>query len=96
MVVVTDSRLVAGQRTRRLQSPQQPDLGQGLEDVVDGLVRHGPDLGPDGGGDRLGVGVRRGVHRSEHREPRARHPERGRAQQALGVGGLHEESDAFS
>jgi len=46
MVVVADAILEAGWRADRLDTPEQPFLGQQAEGVVDRLEGDGADLGP--------------------------------------------------
>lgn len=40
MVVVADSGFVASNGARRLNPPHQPGVGQGMQNVVDGLSGH--------------------------------------------------------
>src|SRR5690242_6229951 len=55
VVVVADPVLVAGGRAGRLDPPGQAALGEGPEDVVDGLGRHRVVVVPDGAGEGVGV-----------------------------------------
>lgn len=69
MVVVADPRLVASDRTRRLDSPHQTHVGQGMQYVVHGLPGNFGQSGTHDTKDRFGVGVRVRVHRLEHGYP---------------------------
>ena len=62
-MVVVDPVLVTSRRTRRLDTPNQPLLGQGAESVVHRLTRNSTDLAPH---DLLNV-VRRAMRSTRHR-----------------------------
>ena len=74
MVVIADSRLVAGDRPRRLDTAEQSGIGQCRQNVVDGLSRHLGKTEPHRTKDGVGVGVRMAVHRIENRDAWPRHP----------------------
>ena len=73
MVVVADTRLVAGDRAGRLNPPYQAAARQRSQHVIDRLPRHLGQAGAHGAEKSFGVGMGTGVHRFQHREPRARH-----------------------
>ena len=88
VVVVADPRLVAGDRARRLDAPDQARRrsARAARRRPPGATRRrrSARTAPMSG---VGVGVRMGVHRGQHRQPRARHPQAGLAQHALEVRG---------
>ena len=63
----------------------RPGAGERAQHVVDGLVGHLAEIVARRPDDRVGVGVRVLVHRLQHGDPRARHPQGGRAQHLLDV-----------
>ncbi len=77
VMVVPDSPLIPGHRARRLDAAQQPDLGESVERVVDGLMRDRRQRPADGADDGLGVRVRMIPHGLEHGNPLFRHTQRG-------------------
>jgi serine phosphatase RsbU (regulator of sigma subunit) len=87
VVVVTDPRLVASHRARRLDAPSQAGGRERTQHVVDRLVRHVADLLTGAADDRVGVGVRVVVQHLQHGHAGAGDPEAGVAQQLLGPTG---------
>lgn len=73
MVVVTHTRLVAGDGTGRLDPPHQTRSGQGMQHVVHGLPGNVGQNGAHGPEDRLRVGMWTLVHSYQHRDPRSGH-----------------------
>lgn len=74
VVVVAGFDLEQGTRTGRRHMAHQPHSGEGMNDVVDGLGRHGAQPLPDTGGDGLDVGVRLPDELGQHRHPRLGDP----------------------
>ena len=75
MMVVADPRLVAGDRTGRLDTPNDASRGQGGQDVVHRLAGHLRQSESDSTENGVGVGVRMGVHRLQHCDTGTGHPQ---------------------
>jgi len=80
VVVIADPRLVAGDRARRLNAPQQTGVCQCSQDVVDGLPGHFGKIGAYRTKDGVGIGVGVGVHRIENCDARTGYPKVGVSQ----------------
>ena len=80
VVVIADPRLVAGQRPRGLDAPQQTGVGQRGQDVIDGLPGHLGKIGTHRTEDGVGIGVGVGVHRIENSDARTGYPKVGVSQ----------------
>jgi hypothetical protein len=76
VMVVPDPPLVPCNRTGRLDAAEEPDLGEGVERIVDGLMRDRRKRPTDRADDGLGVGMRMILHGLEHRSPLLRHTQR--------------------
>jgi hypothetical protein len=83
VVVIADPRLIASDRTPRLNAPQQTGPSEGGQHVVDGLMADLGQLLTNVVDDRVGVGVGMTVHRLEHRDPWAGDPKVMGAQELL-------------
>ena len=77
MVVVPDPPLVPGNRTGGLDAPDETDLGEGVERVVDRLVGDRGQGFAHGADDGLGVRMRMFPHRLKHRDPLFGHTQGG-------------------
>ena len=76
VVVVGHPGLVPGGMARRLDPPEEAGVGQGVEDVVDGLGGDASEAPRDGGADRVGVGVvGHPVEDVQDGDPWSRHPQ---------------------
>jgi hypothetical protein len=69
MVVVADTRLIAGNHAQWLDPTNQPDGGQSVENVVHGLSGDIGKSAADRGQNSLGVSVRMVMDRFQHGDP---------------------------
>ena len=89
VVVVAHAVLVAGRASRRAGCAGEALVGEGAEDVVDGLAGHGADLGPHRLVDVVGRAVGPVGHRPQHGQPLGRHVQPVPTEQRLGGLGHH-------
>jgi len=80
VMVIADPRLVAGQRPRGLDAPQQTGVCQRGQDVIDSLPGYLGKTGPHRTEDGVGIGVWVGMHRIENSDARTGHPKVGVSQ----------------
>ena len=80
MVVVADTRLIAGDHAQWLDPTNEPDGGQRVENVVHGLSGDIGKSAADRGQDGLGVSVRMVMDRFQHGDPGPGHTKIGHTQ----------------